>query len=171
MRAQFAEDAPLQELGIEGYAATTLNDAGGAPIGLLSVMSRRPLANAQLIEAMLKIFAARIASEIERRRAEQVLRASESQYRAMFDAAADALVLRDADYRVVDVNPAFLSATGFRREDLIGLDGLIVIPQELRERPVRAAQARDRRRADPVRGARDGPRRHARSTSRCAACR
>ena len=64
------------------------------------------------IEAMLKIFGARIAAEIERRRAEQVLRASESQYRAMFDAAADSLVLRDADYRVVDVNPAFLSRTG-----------------------------------------------------------
>jgi len=134
VRAQFAKDAPLQELGIEGYAAATLNDAGGAPIGLLSVMSRRPLANPQLIEAMLKIFAARIASEIERRRAEQVLRASESQYRAMFDAAADSLVLRDAEYRVVDVNPAFLSRTGLRREDLIGMDGLIVIPQTHRER-------------------------------------
>jgi PAS domain S-box-containing protein len=134
VRAQFAEDEPLQELGIEGYAAATLNDAGGAPIGLLSVMSRRPLANPQLIEAMLKIFAARIAAEIERRRAEQVLRASESQYRAMFDAAADSLVLRDADYRVVDVNPAFLAATGFRREDLIGMNELIVIPQAQRER-------------------------------------
>ena len=134
VRAQFADDSPLQEFGIESYAATTLNDAGGAPIGLLSVMSRRPLADQRQVEALLKIFGARIAAEIERRRAEQVLRASESQYRAMFDAAADSLVLRDADYRVVDVNPAFLSATGFRREDLVGMDGLIVIPQAQRER-------------------------------------
>jgi len=134
VRAQFAEDAPLQELGIEGYAAATLNDAGGAPIGLLSVMSRRPLTSAQLIEAMLKIFAARIAAEIERRRAEDVLRASESQYRAIFNAAADALVLRDADYRVVDVNPAFLKATGKRREDVVGANQLIVIPPAERER-------------------------------------
>jgi PAS domain S-box-containing protein len=134
VRELFAGDEPLQELRIEGYAATTLNDARGAPMGLLSVMSRRPLANEKQIEALLKIFGARIAAEIERRRAEQVLRASESQYRAMFDAAADALVLRDADYRVVDVNPAFLSRTGTRREDVIGRDGLIVIPQSLRER-------------------------------------
>jgi PAS domain S-box-containing protein len=134
VREQFREDIELQALGIEGYAAATLNDARGGPIGLLSVLSRKPLANEPLFEAMLKIFAARIGAEIERRRTESVLRSSESQYRAMFDAAADALILRDADYRVVDVNPAFLSATGTRREDLIGVDGLIVIPQQLRER-------------------------------------
>ena len=33
----------------------------------------------------------------ERRRAEEALRASEEQYRAIFNAAADALVLRDAE--------------------------------------------------------------------------
>jgi len=131
---KFTSDAALVELRVEGYAASTLNDSRGRPTGLLSVMSRKALDNERLTEAMLKIFGARIAAEIERRRAEQVLRASESQYRAMFDAAADALVLRDADYRVVDVNPAFLTATRTKREDVIGRDGLIVIPQTLRER-------------------------------------
>jgi PAS domain S-box-containing protein len=131
---QFPQDLELREFGAEGYAAATLNGARGEPIGLLAVLSRRPLANEPLFEAMLKIFAARIGAEIERRRTEDVLRSNEAQYRAMFDAAADSLVLRDADYRVVDVNPAFLSATGFRREDLIGMDGLIVIPQAQRER-------------------------------------
>ncbi|HUN68364.1 MAG TPA: PAS domain S-box protein, partial [Burkholderiales bacterium] len=62
------------------------------------------------------------------------LRVSEAQYRAMFDAAVDALVLRDADYRVVDVNPAFLTRTGFRRDDVIGRDQLIVIPEGEHER-------------------------------------
>ena len=33
--------------------------------------------------------------------------ASEEQYRAIFNAAADALVLRDAEFRIVDVNPAY----------------------------------------------------------------
>jgi PAS domain S-box-containing protein len=134
VRAKFPRDATLQEQAIEGYAASTLNDAAGRPIGLVSVMSRQPLANEALTEAMLKIFGARIGAEIERRRAEQVLRASESQYRAMFDAAADGLVLRDADFRIVDVNPAFLTLTGYRREDVIGVDMPTVIPRELRER-------------------------------------
>jgi PAS domain S-box-containing protein len=137
----FREDKGLRDAAIEGYAAATLNDAAGQPVGLVSVMSRKPLENEQLIEAMLKIFAARISAEIERRRSEderlvqiERMRASEQQYRAMFDAAADSLVLRDADYRVVDVNPAFLAATGFRREDVIGKDQLLVIPRDLQER-------------------------------------
>jgi PAS domain S-box-containing protein len=134
VRELFREDADLQALGMESYAATTLVDARGEPVGLLSVLSRRPLDNEALVEGMLKIFGTRIAAEVERRRAEDVLRASESQYRAIFNAAADALVLRDAEYRVVDVNPAFLKATGKRREEVVGADQLIVIPPAERER-------------------------------------
>jgi PAS domain S-box-containing protein len=120
-RGRFAADGLLQQKGIEGYAASTLNDASGRPIGLVSVMSRKRLENGALIEAMLKIFAARISSEIERRRTAE---ASEGQYRAIFDAAADTLVLRDAQFRIVDVNPAYLAMTGKRREDVIGLQEL-----------------------------------------------
>jgi len=41
----------------------------------------------------------------ERKRTEEALRASEEQYRAIFNASADALVLWDNQYRRVDVNP------------------------------------------------------------------
>jgi PAS domain S-box-containing protein len=140
-RDKFANDARMQKFGIEGYAAATLNDARGETVGLVAVMSRQPLVDEVLIEAMLKIFAARIGAEIAREHAEEErrlqmdrLRTSEEQYRAMFDAATDGLVLRDADFRIVDVNPAYLSLTGFRREDVIGVDALTVIPKELRER-------------------------------------
>ena len=56
----------------------------------------------------------------ERKRAEEALRLSEEQYRSVFNAATDALVLRDADARVVDVNPAFLAMSGYTREEVIG---------------------------------------------------
>ncbi len=51
--------------------------------------------------------------------AEEALRSSEEQYRSIFNAAADALVLRDANARVVDVNPAFLEISGFTREEVV----------------------------------------------------
>ncbi|MGH8764923.1 MAG: PAS domain S-box protein, partial [Burkholderiales bacterium] len=137
VQSMFSQDAPLRELAIEGYAAATVNDGSGAPVGLLSIMSRSALENASLIEAMLKIFSARIGAELERRQAESArrdyierLRVSEEQYRSMFDAAIDALVLRDADFRIVDVNPAYLAATGFRLEDVMDVDLLTVIPHE-----------------------------------------
>jgi PAS domain S-box-containing protein len=53
------------------------------------------------------------------KQAEEALRASEEQYRAIFNATADALVLRDAQANVVDVNPAFLHMTGYTREEVL----------------------------------------------------
>ncbi|MEW6690994.1 MAG: PAS domain S-box protein, partial [Pseudomonadota bacterium] len=124
VRQRFPGDAMLAAHRIEGYAASTLNDTAGRPIGLVAVMSRRALANEPQLEAILKIFATRIGAEIERRRAEAELRASEEQYRAIFNAAADALVLRDAQFRIVDVNAAYEAMTGKRREEVVGLQEL-----------------------------------------------
>ncbi len=59
------------------------------------------------------------------RQAEQGLRASEEQYRSIFNAAQDAMVLRDADFRVVDVNHAWVAVTGFSREEALGRDRVL----------------------------------------------
>jgi PAS domain S-box-containing protein len=64
----------------------------------------------------------------DRKRAEAALRASEEQYRAIFNAAADAMVLRNADFRIVDVNPAFVAMSGYARDELLGKDRLITNP-------------------------------------------
>ena len=45
----------------------------------------------------------------ERRERERALQRSEAQYRAIFDASSDALVLRDAEFRIVDVNATYES--------------------------------------------------------------
>src|SRR4030095_16399915 len=59
------------------------------------------------------------------KRAERALRDSEEQYRAIFNAAADALVLRDAHYRAVEVNPAYTTMSGFTREEVIASDQVL----------------------------------------------
>ena len=56
----------------------------------------------------------------ERKRAEEALRASEEQYRAIFNASSDALVLLDSRFRRVDVNPAFESMYGWTRDEVLG---------------------------------------------------
>jgi PAS domain S-box-containing protein len=68
-----------------------------------------------------------------RKRAEDALRASEEQYRSIFNAAADALVLRDASARVIDVNPAFLEISGYTREEVVGGERWVFAAPEMAE--------------------------------------
>jgi PAS domain S-box-containing protein len=66
----------------------------------------------------------------DRKRAEEALRASEEHYRAIFNAAADALVLRDANAKVVDVNPAFLQISGYTRDEVVsGTRWIFALPE------------------------------------------
>ena len=117
---QFPLDADFRNLGVDAYAGYPLTGPLGRPLGLIAVVSRRPLADPELVESMLKIFATRAVTEIERRRADEALRASEEQYRAIFNASADALVLWDSQYRRVDVNSAYERLYGWSRDEVIG---------------------------------------------------
>jgi two-component system NtrC family sensor kinase len=65
-----------------------------------------------------------IATDItERRRADEALRISEASYRAIFDAAEDAIFVHDIDTgAIVDANPKACEAFGYTREELRHLD-------------------------------------------------
>ena len=56
----------------------------------------------------------------ERTRAQAALRASEEQYRAIFNASADALILWNSRFERVDVNAAYERMYGWSREEVIG---------------------------------------------------
>ncbi|HEX5091126.1 MAG TPA: PAS domain S-box protein, partial [Burkholderiales bacterium] len=109
---RFPGDGVLTDNKIEAYAATTLHDLDGAPIGALTIMSRREIRDAALTEAMLNIFAARVSAEIGRRR-------SEASYRTVFESAETAIFLHDIDSNaIVDVNPKACRAYGYSAEEL-----------------------------------------------------
>jgi two-component system cell cycle sensor histidine kinase/response regulator CckA len=57
----------------------------------------------------------------ERAQAAGALRASESRYRRLFEAAKDGILILDADSgRIVDVNPYMTELTGYVRDDFMG---------------------------------------------------
>jgi len=66
----------------------------------------------------------------ERKRTEKALRDSEEMYREIFNASADAMVLRDADFRVVDVNPAYSSMSGYTRAETLGAHRVLTVTPE-----------------------------------------
>jgi len=70
----------------------------------------------------------------ERKRAEAALATSEEQYRAVFNASLDALVLRDADFRIVDVNPSYERMSGYRRDEVRGADHVVANPAAVNAR-------------------------------------
>ena len=116
----FPLDEDFRTMKVDGYAGYPMHDARGRPSGLMVVASRRPIADPELIESVLKIFAARAMVELERRRAEAALQASEEQYRAIFNASEDALVLWNSSLRRVDVNTAYERLYGWTREEVVG---------------------------------------------------
>jgi PAS domain S-box-containing protein len=120
-------------MGASSQMGLPLTGSDGAWLGVIAVASRKPLPNVDLVESMLKIFAARVRTEIERSRAETALRASEVQYRAIFDASADALVLWDSTPRRVDVNPAYERIHGFTREEVLRSEYRAGMPAEYAE--------------------------------------
>ena len=131
LRDSFPADTDLARIGLESYAGFPLSASSGAPLGLIGALSRSPMRDSGFVESMLKIFAARAAAELERLKNEETLRASEEQYRQIFNASADGMVLRDAEYRVVDANPAALAMSGYSREEVIGTDRALLRAADL----------------------------------------
>ena len=76
VRHLFPRDQALQDLQAEGYIGVTLWGSAGRPIGLIAVISRRPLVHAELVASIMKLVAARASGELEREQAAQTLRES-----------------------------------------------------------------------------------------------
>jgi len=145
---EFPRGTLFAEERIDSYAALPLVDSGGRALGLIAVMARAPMHDAALAESMLKIFAVRAAAEIAgarrvlaltheitaRKEAEDALRTSAEQYRAIFNASADALVLWSSRSQRIDVNPAYERMFGYTREEAIGGDRAREITPEHRQR-------------------------------------
>ncbi|MCD4699153.1 MAG: PAS domain S-box protein [Phycisphaerae bacterium] len=66
----------------------------------------------------------------DRKRAEEALRQSGEQYRAIFESATDALLIFDLDGIVVEANPAACAAYGYSHEKIIGLSGKDIVHPE-----------------------------------------
>ena len=79
---RFASDSFLVRNGLDGYLAVPMRDAGGDVVGYVCVISRGRVDAGEEDVAVLRIFAARAAAELDRRRHEAALRAREAEVAA-----------------------------------------------------------------------------------------
>lgn len=78
----------------------------------------------QLVQE-LEMLRARVAEleqiEVERKRVEEALQASETRYRRLFETAKDGILILDADTgKIADVNPFLIEMLGYSHEDFMG---------------------------------------------------
>ncbi|HEX5000615.1 MAG TPA: PAS domain S-box protein [Terriglobia bacterium] len=95
VQSVFPLDRITPMLGLRSYLGVALTDSAGAPLGVMSVMSRRPIKNVQVIEATLNVFARRASSEMERHRAKSAFEESESRNQAILRAMPDLMFVHD----------------------------------------------------------------------------
>ena len=56
----------------------------------------------------------------ERKRAEELLRKSEEQYRLLFNSIQDCILMTDIERTIIDVNPAFIRLFGYTHDEIVG---------------------------------------------------
>jgi PAS domain S-box-containing protein len=120
----FPDASVMAAMKVESYFGTQLSDSSGAMIGLMAVMSKKPIGDVARIESMLQIFASRAEAELERIHQEHALKESEEKYRLLFSNEQDAIILVEAEkHRIIDFNDSALRLYGYGREDMLKMSG------------------------------------------------
>ncbi|MEA2004787.1 MAG: PAS domain S-box protein, partial [Acidobacteriota bacterium] len=107
-------------------------------IGVLAVQSyTEGLRYSEEDKNILSFISDQIALVIERKKAEERLRAEMSYLEQLFESAQEAIAMNTSDGRILNVNSEFIRMFGYAREEAIGkfLDELIV-PEELMQEAV-----------------------------------
>jgi PAS domain S-box-containing protein len=117
----FPRDAVLQDLRAESYVGVTLWSHSGAPIGLIAVIGRSPLADPGVAAGVLKMVASRASNELERLETERALAESERRYRLVVTTMAEGLLLQGPDGTPTACNPAAERILGLGFEEMRAL--------------------------------------------------
>ena len=112
----FPQDTMLERLKLRGYIGRQLTGSDGAPLGMILVMFRKPLRQAQLMDSALQIFAARAAAEMQRQVDDLRIR----QQAVLLNKARDAIVERDLEHRITFWNEGAERLYGWSRAEALG---------------------------------------------------
>lgn len=124
-RASKAVTAPesdplLDAVKVPAALVEPLLDAEGHLLGGIVLFARRPLPEVRSPELIVRLMGARVATELECRRAERRLRESERRYRTLAENASDVITQLNTDGVQLYVSPAVETLLGFKPDELVG---------------------------------------------------
>ena len=123
----FPQDKFLAALSIESYMGVLLLDRAGRMTGHLCVMDVRPFQfNDNQGKTILRMFAARVAAEVERHRVETALREREERFRTLYDNNPSMYFTLSPDGTILSVNSFGAAQLGYQTEELIDRSVLAV---------------------------------------------
>jgi len=112
----FPKDHFLVTHGVEAYAGIPLRQQGGAVAGIMAVLFREPVEDVTLVESTMRIFAARVAAELDRQEADARIRDQAS----LLDKAQDAILVRELDHTITYWNKSAERLYGWSAAEAIG---------------------------------------------------
>lgn len=113
---QFPEDQWLKDMNLDAYAGIPLLDTEHRVNGVMSVFFKGTLEQSSLVHSTLKIFASRVADELERQETDERIREQAS----LLDKAQDAILVRDLNHRVTYWNKSAEALYGWSAEEVLG---------------------------------------------------
>ena len=126
----FPGNETVKSLRIESYWGIPLLSSTGQVVGNLAIMDQGPLDIQALDDSLLKVFAARAGTEIERKLAQEALKESEERYRALYDQTPLMYFTVDAHLRVLSVNQFGANLLGYEVNELVGASVQAVVHEE-----------------------------------------
>lgn len=113
----FPEVEMFKTLHADGYAGVSLQGFDGQVIGLIAVVSRKPISNPGLTESILKMAGVRASGELELHKMEEDLRIKQF----LIDHMADSAIWIREDGSVSYMNESARKMLGYTEEEIQGL--------------------------------------------------
>ena len=109
------------KMGLDGYLGAPIFDTEGRSlIGHVAFETAGAMDMDILASPLFQIFVSRAAAELQRKRAEDVLRASEEHYRLLVEHQTDVVLKMDGYKRLLFVSPSFCRLFGTGEQALLG---------------------------------------------------